>query len=300
MDGKCYLIMFINSLLACVIVFSSIRLFKMYKLQSAIKRIKFTWIENFLFEFNIRYIETTTLKRYIPFINLNRLLLILLIIFSWIFFSSYRNSSSIILSLVLAIVVMFCPLILLDTLRYYHFQKTREEIMNIISLFSQWYVVTEDIFKCFEKATEYKLAEPMATYIQDFTIQIHGGLDTSEAFERLDKKVGSEFFSIFLFNMEQALHNRGDVALLLKNLEDEGYRLKEEFNRRKISTVHDKLIIYITMIVVLIIGHYFLVMNGVTEQFYFRTVFGRLLLMIFCVFYIVGFLITIKISRLEY
>lgn len=116
----------------------------------------------------------------------------------------------------------------------------------------------------------------------------------------LNKKVGSDFFSVFIINVDQAITNRGDVGIMLKNLEDEAYRLQEEFNRRQISTYHDRIIIYVTMLSVLFIGYEFLMMNEVTVKFYFHTAIGQLLVAIYSSLYLLGFFITMGLSKLEY
>ena len=251
-------------------------------------------------DFNIKYIEQTTLRRYIPWITVRRFLGILIMIFVSCLFLIYMKSSSIWLGFALASVITFCPLILLDTLRQYNYQKTRGELIHFLSLLSQWYMVTEDIIKCFDKISQQNLSEPMSTYIDDFVIQVHSGLEVSDALEILGWKIESDFFDTIVVNIDQAIQNRGDVGVMLDNLQEECYRLQEEFNRRKISTIHDKIIIYCTMILVLIIGYHFLVLNSVTETFYFQTLLGQALVLAFSVIYVIGFFITLGLSRLEY
>ena len=252
------------------------------------------------FECHIRYIDQTRLKKYIPWMTVPIGMIFLALFFIFCFILVYIKSQSIGLGLALSGVGFFCPIIILDTMRQYNYQKTRSDLIHFISLLGQWYVVTDDIMKSFEKVSEQRLSEPLATYIDDFVVQVYSGLDTTKAFELLDRKVGSDFFNTFVINMDQAMKNRGDVGIMLKNLEDEAYRLQEEFNRRKISTVHDKIIIYCTMLLVLIVGYHFLVLNTVTETFYFHTILGRSLVLVFCVLYIVGFFVALGLSKLEY
>ncbi|MBN2897712.1 MAG: type II secretion system F family protein [Clostridia bacterium] len=256
--------------------------------------------QRWLVKLHIRYIEQTQLKKYLPFITISRGMVMLLIFFIFCFVMVYLKSESIGLGMALSLVASFCPLIILDTLRQYNYQKTRGELIHFLSLLGQWYIVTDDIMKSFEKVSEQRLSEPLASYIDDFVVQVYSGLDTTTAFELLDRKVESDFFSTFVVNMDQALKNRGDVGIMLRNLEDEAYQLQEEFNRRKIGTVHDKIVIYCTMLLVLLIGYHFLVLNAVTENFYFHTLLGRGLVLVFCVLYVVGFFIALGLSKLEY
>lgn len=258
------------------------------------------YFHKFKLAFQIRFIEQTTLRKYIPWITVTRSFVILLILYVGSFSLVYCKSASIGLSIALASIGLLSPLVVLDTLRQYNDQRTRGELIHLLSLLGQWYVVTEDVIRCFEKVSENRLVEPLATYIDDFVIQVHSGFEVTQALELLNRKVESSFFNMFIVNIDQAIKNRGDVGIMLKNLEDEAYRLQEEFNRRKMSTVNDKIIIYCTMLLVLVIGYHFLVLNNTTEQFYFHTPLGRLLVVIFCMLYLLGFFITMGMSRLEY
>lgn len=295
---------FLKGLCVLVLCYLSIDLVKSQFLQKIvnpkplIRHYKF--IHKGINAFNIRYIEQTTLRKYIPWITVERSFMILGCIFSVCFLLIFVKSNSIWLGIALASVMMFCPLVFLDTLRQYNYQKTRGELIHFLSLLNQWYMVTDDIIKSFEKISEQSLIEPMATYVNDFVIQIHSGLEITDALELLAQKIESDFFSTIVVNIDQAIQNRGDVGIMLSNLEDECYRLQEEFNRRKISTVHDKMIIYFTMITVLFLGYHFLVLNSVTETFYFHTVQGQAMVLIFSLLYIIGFFITLGLSRLEY
>jgi len=254
----------------------------------------------YLLNFHIRYIEQATIKKYIPWLTVKSFLAVLAMNTGISFLMAYYKSHSVALGISLACIASLAPLVVLETLRQYNIQRTREDMVHLLSLLGQWYVVTEDIMKCFEKISEHQLSEPLSTYVNDFVIQVHRGLEVSQALEILNRKVESEFFSTFIVNIDQAMHNRGDVGIMLRNLEDEAYKLQEEFNRRRISTAHDKVVIFATMLSVLIIGYQFLILNEVTEYFYFHTFLGRTLVVCFSFLYLVGFIIAVGLSKLEY
>ncbi len=254
----------------------------------------------YLLNFHIRYIEQAAIKKYIPWLTVKRILLILAMNSGILFLMAYYKSRSVALGISLACIASMAPLVVFEILRQYNFQHTRENIVHLLSLLGQWYVVTEDMMKCFEKVSEHQLSEPLSTYINDFVVQVHCGLEISQALDILNRKVESEFFSTFIVNIDQAMHNRGDVGIMLRNLEDEAYKLQEEFNRRKISTAHDKVVIFATMLSVLVIGYQFLILNEVTEYFYFHTFWGRTLVVCFSILYLAGFIIAVGLSKLEY
>ncbi len=253
-----------------------------------------------LLKCHIRYIEQTNIKRYVPKASIKMLFFVGFFMFTMSSFSVYLRSRAIMMSIAIGIISLFIPLIILDSFRHYNLQRIRGDIVHFLSLMGQWYIVSEDIMKCFEKVSVQNLSEPLGTYIEDFVTQVKRGLDISEALYILKMKVDSEFFSTFIVNIDQALSNRGDVGVMLKNLEDEAYQLQEELNRRNISTFHDKIIIYITMFSVIVIAYQFLVLNEITERFYFETTMGRLLIVIYCVLYLIGFFIATGLSKLEY
>jgi membrane protein YdbS with pleckstrin-like domain len=254
----------------------------------------------FKLNFQIRFIEQTNLRKYWSWVSVRWCFLILVALYIVGFSLVYWKSTSFWLSGALASVGLLCPLVILDTLRQYNDQRTRGEMIHLLSLLGQWYIITEDVIKSFEKASEHQLAEPLSTYIDDFVVQVHSGFEVSQALDLLNRKVESNFFNLFIVNIDQAIKNRGDVGIMLKNLEDEAYQLQEEFNRRKMSMVNDKIIIYCTMLLVLMIGYHFLVLNEITEAFYFHTDLGRGLVVVFCILYLVGFFIAMGLSKLEY
>lgn len=259
-----------------------------------------SFLSHWLLRLHIRYIEQTNIRKYFPNASIKLLYLVGIIIFFLSAICVYARSKAIVMSVAIGVISLFIPLIILDSLRHYNLQRIRGDIVHFLSLLGQWYIVSEDIMKCFEKVSEQKLSEPLGTYIEDFVTQVRRGLDVSEALYILNRKVDSEFFSTFIVNIDQALSNRGDVGVMLKNLEDEAYQLQEELNRRNISTLHDKIIIYITMLSVIIIAYQLLVLNEITETFYFETTIGRILMVIFCILYLIGFFIATGLSKMEY
>ncbi len=64
-------------------------------------------------------------------------------------------------------------------------------------------------------------------------------------------------------------------------MEDQFYRMEEEYNRRRISTLRDRITIYILMFAVLFICYGFLKINPDVEAFYLETFKGRLLITLF-------------------
>ena len=158
----------------------------------------------------------------------------------------------------------------------------------------------EDIFYAFEKAVESGITDPLKNYIYEMVIQVKSGVDPLEALDILQLKVGNSQFKDFIYNIKQNVKYRGDIRSLLASLEEQFYKIEEEFNRRKISTFTDRVAVYSIMVGVLGLGYYFIKSNARVEAFYLGTIEGKGLLTLFCMLYFAGILLTFKITDFEY
>jgi hypothetical protein len=83
------------------------------------------------------------------------------------------------------------------------------------------------------------------------------------------------------------------------NLEKQFYKIDEEYNRRKISTYKDRLLIYFIMFAVIVIAYFFINLTPQIGDFYLRTLEGKLLLMVFSGMYALGFYLTVGITKFK-
>lgn len=248
----------------------------------------------------IIYIEKSNIRHYIPFMNAYVLVLIVLIIFFTAFKPINRILGFIPSSVLISAVVSLIPIFILDLLSRYNAEIVRKTLSEYISVLNRWCSVKEDIIYAFEKSLDSGISEPLHTFIRDMVIQVNRGMDTSDALDMLQLKVDNPQFADFIINVKLSIKNRGDIKKLLTNLEDQFYKIDEEYNRRRISTYKDRMTIYLVMFGVIITAYLFIKSSAKVEAFYMGTMKGKLLLMMFCGMYALGLYLTVGITRFKY
>lgn len=272
------------------------------RLQWTLKRyartvsVKMTWIE----KIELYLIDRSNIRHYIPFMNYFTLILLSSLIFAFLYGPVYRVFYFAPSTVIICLLFSLIPFFILDLMGRYNSEKIRRKLAEFISVLNRWCAVKEDIFYAFEKAVDSSVGEPLSTFIRDMVIQVNRGIEPLEALEILNIKVNNPQFKDFIVNIKQVIKHRGDIRKLLTNMEAQFYKIEEEYNRRKISTYKDRLIIYVVMFLVLIVGFYFIKSNPKIEQYYLGTVTGKSLLTLFCLMYAVGFLLTVRIARFNH
>lgn len=244
-----------------------------------------------------RHIEKSNIRRYIPFMNIYILFALMIIIFLAVFRTVNHILRFLPSSLVISGMISILPLFALDLLSRYNSETVRKRLSEYISVLSRWCSVKEDIMFAFEKSLDSNVGEPLETFIRDMVIQVNGGMDSSEALDMLQMKVDNPQFRDFIVNVKLSLQHRGDIVKLLTNLEDQFYRIDEEYNRRKISTYKDRVVIYFVMLGVLAAAYLFMNFTPQVGDFYLRTLEGKLLLTVFSGMYALGFYLTAGITK---
>jgi Flp pilus assembly protein TadB len=248
----------------------------------------------------LKYIDRSGVARYVPFLNGSTLSVLCMVVMALAFRPVFRIVNYLPSAIVISALFSTIPVFLLDIMARYNSAKIRRSLAEFVSVLNRWCAVKDDIFYAFEKSLESGLKDPLATHIRDMVIQVRRGIKPEDALDILRMKVNNPQFGDFIINIKQNVKHRGDTKKLLSNMEEQFYRMEEEYNRRKISTLRDRVIIYILMFAVLFICYGFIRINPDVETFYFETVGGRLLLTMFCVLYGIGFYISLGISSYEH
>jgi Flp pilus assembly protein TadB len=246
------------------------------------------------------FIEKSNIRKYIPFANTYILLLLCCIIFIVTFEFVYKALFSVVATSIICFLFSLIPIFFLDILGRYNSEKVRRKLAEFISVLNRWCAVKEDIFYAFERSIDSGIGEPLKTFTRDMITQISGGIDPITALDILQMKVDNAQFRDFIINIRQNVKHRGDIRILLTNLESQFYRIEEEYNRRKISTYRDRIIVYCTMFVVLIVGYYFLKVNPRVEEYYFSTSEGKSMLTLFSILFASGFFLSFRISKFKH
>lgn len=246
------------------------------------------------------YIEKSNIRHYIPFLNLPVLLAISAILFIVVYRPVFKLLEFIPSAIVISAVISLIPLFALDLLSRYNSETVRKKLSEYISVLNRWCSVKEDIMYAFEKSLSSNIGEPLQTFIRDMVIQVNRGMDPSEALDLLQKKVDNPQFRDFVINIKLSLRHRGDIIKLLSNLESQFYRIDEEYNRRRISTYKDRMLIYFIMFAVLAAAYFFISFTPQVGNFYLHTMEGKLLLMVFSGMYALGFYLTAGIMKFKH
>ncbi len=252
---------------------------------------------NLLERIELLYIEKSNIRHYLPFINVYILIAIIVLIFIAVYRPVYGLLQFIPPSVVISGIISISPLFALELLSRYNAEIIRRKLSEYISVLSRWCAVKEDIIYAFEKSLASNVGEPLQTFIRDMVIQVNRGMEPGEALDILQMKVDDPQFRDFIINVKLSIRHRGDIIQLLSNLENQFYKIDEEYNRRRISTYKDRMLIYFIMFAVLGIGYFFIRLSPQVSSFYLDTVTGKLLLMAFSGMYAFGFYLTAGITR---
>ncbi len=247
--------------------------------------------------FELLYIEKSNIRHYIPFMNVGILLLVMFLIFVVIYGPVYKLLEFFPSAVVISGIISIVPLFGLELLSRYNSEVVRRNLSEYMSVLSRWCSVKEDIMYAFEKSLGASIGEPLRSFIRDMVIQVSRGMDPVQALDILKMKVDNAQFRDFIINIKLSMRNRGDIIKLLSNLESQFYKIDEEYNRRRISTYKDRMLIYLIMLGVLAIAYFFINFTPQINAYYLHTMNGKLLLMTFSGLYAFGFYLTAGIMK---
>ncbi|NJD02985.1 MAG: hypothetical protein FIA99_10425 [Ruminiclostridium sp.] len=245
-------------------------------------------------------IDKSNIRHYLPFINFNTLVLLMICIFVLIIKPLYNIFIFMPSAIVISLLFALAPLLILDLMARYNSENVRRRLAEFISILNRWCAVREDLFYAFEKCADSGVGEPLKTFIRDMVIQVKRGIEPTEALDMLQLKVDNLQFRDFIINVKQNIRHRGDILKLLNNLENQFYKIEEEYNRRRISTYRDRMLTYFVMFAVLFIAYFFIKLNPQVENFYLYTLQGKSLLTFFSILYAAGFYLSFGIMKFNH
>lgn len=246
------------------------------------------------------FIDKSNIRHYLPFMNIYLLFLLMALIFSVLIKPVLEALGFLPSAIVICALFSMVPLFLLDLLTRFNSEFIRRRLAEFVSVLNRWCSVREDIFYAFEKSIDSGIGEPLKTFIRDMVIQVNRGIEPTEALEMLQMKVDNIQFRDFIVNIKQNIRHRGDIIKLLSNLETQFYKIEEEYNRRRISTYKDRILIFCVMFAVLFIAYFFIKSNADIEQFYLMTIRGKMLLTLFSLLYAGGFYLSFGITKFKH
>lgn len=245
-------------------------------------------------------IDKSNIRHYLPFLNFHTLIMLMALIFILLLKPVYEVLLFMPSAVVICFLFAIIPLFVLDLMTRYNSEVIRKRLAEFISVLNRWCTVKEDIFYAFEKSVDSGIGEPLKTFIRDMVIQVSRGIEPTEALDILQMKVDNAQFRDFVANIKQNIKYRGDIIKLLTNLENQFYKIEEEYNRRRISTYKDRMLIYFVMFAVLFIAYFFIKSNLQIERFYLSTFQGKALLTVFSILYAGGIYMSLGITKFKH
>ena len=199
--------------------------------------------------------------------------------------------SFLIKSIVTVIAVSILPLIgvysVVDISQRYMEDRELKQITLFLMTMAKWSGVKNDLVYCLKKTCETGMKKPMGRIIDTALGRIYGGMPPVAAFGLMEKEASSEDFRYLVKNIRFAAEKGGNLQLLFKGME-------EQYFKRKISTLRDRVAVYLTIFMVITTGIWFIGSNPAASAYYLNTVNGNLMLLAFVVIFGFGIMIMMK------
>lgn len=164
--------------------------------------------------------------------------------------------------------------------RFYKNKKIRQQTLQLVSQLSRWCQVREDLMYAFERCLSTGLEDPMRQAVRAFLTRVRGGMSIEEALERFEHSFSEEHFRDLMVALKFNFHYRGDLPRLLEHMEAQLYRIEEELTHRKISSVRDRRLCWLIVLMGPLILLFRMMTDGMTRELFFHHPLGPVLLAI--------------------
>lgn len=248
---------------------------------------------------DLRLIERSNIRSYIPFLNIYVLLIILAMMFVALLAPVYSLFNAWYTTIVVSFFISLIPSILLDSLTAFNASKSRKTTSNFLSLLLSWLEVKNDIIFAFEHVIN-DVEAPLRFYLIDALAQLKSGIDPEQVFDILSYKINTEQFYIIAKNFKSVFKNGGDIVGLVKVLEDEAYMIDNEFETRVTDTFMTRLLLNVLLIgsAFFLIGS--LLIDPTLKELYTNTSGGKTVMFVSTIIFVLGFLWNLKSGSSEY
>lgn len=248
---------------------------------------------------DLRLIERSNIRSYIPILNVYVLLILITAIFLVLLGPVYSLFNSWKTTFVVSLFISLIPAVLLDSLTVYNASKTRKITANFLSLLLSWLEVKNDLIFAFERVAD-DIEAPLRFYLIDSVAQLKSGIDAEQVFDILSYKINTEHFYTITKNFKSVFKNGGDVIGLVKVLEDEAYMIDNEFETRVTDTFTTRMLLNL-----LLLGASFflvgaLLLDPTLKELYTTTEGGKNIMFFATIIFVAGFLWNLKSGSSEF
>lgn len=247
----------------------------------------------------LRLVERSNIKSFMPFLNVYVLMIIVIAIFVFVWPPLYSVFNSWATAAVGALFIALIPTVILDSLTIYNAGRTRKTTANFLSLLLSWLEVKSDLLFAFDKVKD-DVEAPLKYYLTDAVAQLKSGIDADQVFDILSYKINTEQFYTITKNFKSVFKNGGDIVELVKVLEEEAYMIDNEFENRVTDTFSTRMLLNVLLLGAsfLLVGVIFL--SPTLKALYTTTDGGRNVMFVAISIFVAGFIWNLKSGKAEY
>ncbi len=254
------------------------------------------WLE----DLENRLLVRSGLRQRFPWINIQVVLGFELALACLTGVSVYWGTGVWMIAVIATLISTAFPPMMIGILAFLRAQRLRMELADFLAVLHRGVCVKADVLYAFEQSLDSGLKDPLRSLIHAFVVQVKRGMPVEDALELLTYYVDQPHFRTAMLSIRQTLVYRGDVVTMLENLSWEAFRLEDEYNRRRISTLKDRfLLLGVSLGCLLAVGGY-MALNGRVKAFYFQTPLGTTIAVVAGVAFLLGLVIAMQMGRFKY
>lgn len=217
-----------------------------------------------------------------------------LLAFAMSFVLFYSLMKSVIASAAVAMLPVIAIYSILDIIDKYWEDREMKQITFFLMTMAKWGSVKNDLVYCLKKADETRMKKPLGAMVNTTLGRIYGGMTPTDAFGLLEEESRSEDLRYLVKNIRFAAEKGGSLRNLFKGMEEQYFKIDEEFFKRRISTLRDRMAVYFTIFAVAGTGIWYIGNNPVARTFYMRSLNGNIMLVLFVLVFGAGILVMTK------
>lgn len=246
-----------------------------------------------------KLIIKSNLKKFIPWINGN-LIVIASILFGVLGFGlSYKYFSNAVISLVFAIVLFMIPNFILEGFASYNSVRIERSFLYFLNVLCNFAQLKDDVYFTFEKTIGY-IDEPLNSYLKVFIEEVKRGLPIETALDGFKEKFDNNRFKLFIKNTQLCVKHGGSFLKLAKNNLELVKQLQIEKARRKNETALGKTLIYVMMVFNIGLAVYMFSIYPETIQRVKTEFYGQVVVLVNAVNLFITFYLSLKLEKMDY
>ncbi len=199
-------------------------------------------------------------------------------------------------SLIFSIFVFILPYLIIE----YIVNNQKNKILRIFPMYAislkNYTKSTNNIVLAFKKT---KTETPLSIYVDKFNLSIEKGISVFESFESLKKNINIEKISEFIIASQYSYINGGDFNKLLDRFSKILVKFNIQKEKENEESFSSKLVLMLLLIINIYILFTFILLNDEYKSIMLNTLFGKIIINIDIISFMLIFLFIRKINKLE-